>query len=256
VQNITWTDNISENVKIELLKGETYYETLVSSTPSTGSWSWTIPADQQVGIDYRIRITSVSDNAITDNSDASFKIMANVVSNLVVQNMEISNGSINCFDALNTITVAGNGSFFHVAGGSLVTFIAGMNILFLPGTYIHDNGMMHGYIAPTGPFCGTMAPSFIQVTTGEEEPVLPSNNPKILIYPNPTTGKITLEFVPENIRSGARIYIYSMNGAAILQKELPTMQKETFTLDFLPPGIYLCRILYDGKQELVKIVLQ
>jgi len=255
VQNITWTDNISENVKIELLKGETYYETLVSSTPSTGSWSWTIPADQQVGIDYRIRITSVSDNAITDNSNASFKIMANVVSNLVVQNMEISNGMNSCFDALNTITVAGNGSFFHVTGGSYVTFIAGMNILFMPGTHIYNGGMMHGYIAPTGPFCGTMAPSFINVTAGIEDPVDPITNQRILIYPNPTTGKITLEFVPENLRSGARIYLYSMNGAEVLQKDLPQMKKETFTLDFLTPGIYLCRIVYNGKQELVKIVM-
>ncbi len=255
VQNITWTDNISENVKIELLKGETYYETLVSSTPSTGSWSWTIPADQQVGIDYRIRITSVSDNAITDNSDASFKIMANVVSNLVVQNMEISNGMNSCFDALNTITVAGNGSFFHVTGGSYVTFIAGVNILFMPGTQIYNGGMMHGYIAPTGPFCGTMAPSFINVTAGNEDPVEPMTNQRILIYPNPTTGIVTLEFVPEDIHSGARIYIYSMNGSEVLQKDLPQMKKETFMLDFLTPGIYLCRIVYNGKQELVKIVM-
>ncbi len=255
VQNITWTDNISENVKIELLKGETYYETLVSSTPSTGSWSWTIPADQQVGIDYRIRITSVSDNAITDNSDASFKIMANVVSNLVVQNMEISNGMNSCFDALNTITVAGNGSFFHVIGGSYVTFIAGVNILFMPGTQIYNGGMMHGYIAPTGPFCGTMAPSFINVTAGIEDPVEPITNQRILIYPNPTTGIVTLEFVPEDIHSGARIYIYSMNGSEVLQKDLPQMKKETFMLDFLTPGIYLCRIVYNGKQELIKIVM-
>ena len=41
---LTWTDNISENVKIDLYQGDSLVQTLFASTPSDGGEIWTVPS--------------------------------------------------------------------------------------------------------------------------------------------------------------------------------------------------------------------
>ena len=74
---LTWisTGSPGADVKIELLKGNTVNLAISSSTENDGSFSWTIPPTQTLGADYRIRITSTTDVAITDSSDANFAIV-------------------------------------------------------------------------------------------------------------------------------------------------------------------------------------
>ena len=78
---ISWTSSGSPGsyVKIELLKGSTVNLVISSSTANDGSYSWTIPAAQTVGTDYKIRITSTTDPTITDSSDSSFSIAIGVL---------------------------------------------------------------------------------------------------------------------------------------------------------------------------------
>ena len=77
---ITWsyTGNPGSYVKIELLKGGVLNRTIKSSvskgTSGSGSYNWTIPSTQAGGTDYRIRVKSTSNTAITDISDADFTI--------------------------------------------------------------------------------------------------------------------------------------------------------------------------------------
>ncbi len=69
-QTITWTttgDPIS-NVKIEAQKGSSY-QLLAANAPNNGSYTWHIPADQEVRADYMIGITAVGDDRINDYSD-------------------------------------------------------------------------------------------------------------------------------------------------------------------------------------------
>ncbi|MBN1128363.1 MAG: hypothetical protein JXA71_05220, partial [Chitinispirillaceae bacterium] len=72
--SITWDDNISENVKIELIKGTAVTQTLASSVSSNGSWQWAIPATTTQAADYKIRITSVTTATLRDESNAFFSI--------------------------------------------------------------------------------------------------------------------------------------------------------------------------------------
>ena len=73
---ITWTSNDSPGsyVKIELLKAGVVTRVISSSAANTGSYSWTISSFQAAGSDYTIRITSTSNTAITDTSNANFAI--------------------------------------------------------------------------------------------------------------------------------------------------------------------------------------
>ncbi len=67
------------NVQIELLDNGTP-SVLAASVPvgsaGSGSWSWTIPASQPAGSNYRIRVTSVTTPSFTDTSNADFTISA------------------------------------------------------------------------------------------------------------------------------------------------------------------------------------
>ncbi len=46
-QTINWTDNISENVKIELFKGGVFHSLIINTTSSDGSKSWNYPESYQ-----------------------------------------------------------------------------------------------------------------------------------------------------------------------------------------------------------------
>jgi hypothetical protein len=71
VVTIRWTDNISENVGLDLYKGGVSNRTFVASTPSSGSYTWTVGqfADIAPGTDYAVRIRSTANPALFDSSD-------------------------------------------------------------------------------------------------------------------------------------------------------------------------------------------
>ncbi len=77
--NIGWSDNISENVKIDLYKGGIFQSTINSTTESNGSYSWTIPADLTAGTDYNIKIASTTNSSVYDLGDRYFTIKQGII---------------------------------------------------------------------------------------------------------------------------------------------------------------------------------
>ena len=73
-QNITWTDDLDGNVKIDLYKAGVFNLMITASTPSDGSFSWNIPAVMTTGSDYKVRITSIDDPILFDESNSNFTI--------------------------------------------------------------------------------------------------------------------------------------------------------------------------------------
>lgn len=69
IHTITWNDNLSENVSIELFKDFDSILSINSSTASNGTYSWTVPASILSDINYQIRISSTIDSNIFDYSD-------------------------------------------------------------------------------------------------------------------------------------------------------------------------------------------
>ena len=66
------------NVKLELLRSGSLAQTISSNAAvgsnGSGSFSWLVPSTTALGNGYRIRITSLSTPAVTDSSDADFRI--------------------------------------------------------------------------------------------------------------------------------------------------------------------------------------
>ncbi len=81
-RTIQWTyvGSPGSIVMIELLKGTAVDKVLSSNTTigsgGMGSFSWTVPYNQALGSDYKIRITSTANSEYTDTSDAPFSIGA------------------------------------------------------------------------------------------------------------------------------------------------------------------------------------
>lgn len=80
---ILWTDNICENVRIELWKGGVFKSVIAFSVPSNGSFNWMIPNVNMLvpGNDYKIKIMNMPNPAnltaiVFDYSDNYFSIAA------------------------------------------------------------------------------------------------------------------------------------------------------------------------------------
>lgn len=60
-QAITWNSSLITDVRIDLFRdnGSTFDSSIVSSTPSDGSYNWSIPSGQSSRSDYQIRIRDV-----------------------------------------------------------------------------------------------------------------------------------------------------------------------------------------------------
>ncbi len=78
---ILWSDNICDNVRIELWKSGVFNSVIAPSVPSNGIFSWAIPATNTLipGSDYKIKIISIIANSATvsqvyDFSDNNFSI--------------------------------------------------------------------------------------------------------------------------------------------------------------------------------------
>ncbi len=172
----------------------------------------------------------------------------------VTQNEFIGTGQSSCYNATQTINVAGGGTTFVVDNGGSVTMIAGQNIIYLPGTTVNAGGYMHGYITPNNQFCYPAPIPAIPVLTGEAETQLNSAQSLFTTYPNPTSGEFSLEIKGEIENTPIKVQIYGMHGENILNTELPGTGKYSLSLAEQPAGIYIIRVSAGGKTEMAKII--
>ena len=70
---ILWDDNLSEDVVIELYKGDALLQA-INTTPSTGAYTWEVGLALELGSDYSIKLKSSADENLFDMSDNTFTI--------------------------------------------------------------------------------------------------------------------------------------------------------------------------------------
>lgn len=78
----TYSGNVGNYVRVEVLKGGAFYKTIDSSVPigedGYGTTVWVIPYDATTGTDYKIRVTSTTNTTYQDTSNRNFSIIDNV----------------------------------------------------------------------------------------------------------------------------------------------------------------------------------
>jgi uncharacterized protein (TIGR02145 family) len=154
-----------------------------------------------------------------------------------------------CYNALQTITVAGNGNKFLVQNGGSATFIAGENIRFLTGTKVLSGGYLRGYIETSGSFCSNQSISkeLNVVIESNIEFALFQSYERLLIYPNPTSNNCVLQ-LPEILSTKEfTIKIFSIYGKQLYSKyylsEAITEDKIYLSINKLPAGFYLVKLI-------------
>ncbi len=175
--------------------------------------------------------------------------------NLNVQNVAVTDGQSNCYDATNTLTVAGSGSNVHVYSGGVANFIAGNKIVVNPGFYGHP-GSEVSFSISTGSYCGSVVP-MANVTAIEEEETniedVMALSTEIKIYPNPSTGQFNVEF--ENGQIDAEIFVFNMHGMMVYQSKCKDQNLHIIDLNHMPSGMYLIIIKTEDTVLKEKLIL-
>lgn len=87
------------------------------------------------------------------------KDTSQVPSHTNVNNIILGNGEAQCYNALQEVNVAGNGTLFRVQTGGTAIFIAGQRVSLFAGTTVEQGGSLHASITITGSYCnGPAAP--------------------------------------------------------------------------------------------------
>jgi hypothetical protein len=173
---------------------------------------------------------------------------------LEISDMQI--GDAQCFNASQTVIVAGDGNEFTVLNGGYAEIIAGHNIILKFGTKVEHGGSLYAHISTT--WCEPLQ-SMLSAINKEPVPDQPfiettTKNPLFKIYPNPTTGHFTLEITDAETSGSMSVQIFGMRGEIIQQAILSGSHKYSFDLSAMPAGIYFVRVVIGGKVEFSKVV--
>jgi hypothetical protein len=189
---------------------------------------------------------------------------SNVITMAVVASNTSVNGTIPspmslCFEALNTITVAGPAPAvpFTVSTGASAKMIAGVKISYLQGTTVQPGGYMHGYITTTNAYCGSLPPAMVSVIAGEEGiiPQQPASSHAFAIYPNPTSGVFTLQHNGDDLSGKVNVELYDMRGNSLLSASYTDERNHVFTLEDLPTGLYFLKVIAGAQVESFKLIV-
>jgi hypothetical protein len=175
----------------------------------------------------------------------------------------VTGSETTCFDAYNTITVAGSGHTVIFESGSEVTLIAGHSIQFLPGFHAFSGSYMDAHITTTASFCEPPEPIMVEAGLTEKSVTKEKIEVKdktdfvekqVKIFPNPNNGKFTIEL--SNFENPVKVSVINLTGATIYPSQLISAGIYEMNLSGIDKGIYIVRI--DDGQRLLskKIVVQ
>jgi len=168
----------------------------------------------------------------------------------------VANGQSECFDAVNTITVAGGSNTFVINAGGSATMIAGQNILLESGTMVVAGGHLYGYVTTGNQFCGGMPPSMVTVFTGNPEIPLIHGPSFFKLYPNPTNGVFNLEHRRGKLLKNIKVEVIGLHGIHVLSNKMVGESTHEFSLTGNKPGVYVVKIISDAAVETIELVLK
>ena len=179
---------------------------------------------------------------------------------------DLFQGEDQCFDATQTIVLAGGGETFIVDAETCVELIAGYNILMLKGTRVEQGGYLHARITSSdGPFCDLEEPMVASLDvhepdhTADQEPLyapdkVDADKTLFRVYPNPTTGDFTLEILSGPADSPYTIEVFGMRGEVIVRNNQLTGWQHHLSLQGHQPGLYMIRLQRGDEVGVERII--
>ena len=177
----------------------------------------------------------------------------------------LSEGAEQCYNATQTITVAGNGAQYLVESGATATLIAGENILINDGTRVMEGGSFQARITATGDYCGELSRAMTaalnaEAATGADKQKaflqtgMPEKTSFFRIYPNPATGFVFLETAGDKPDGEFRVTVSNMTGKNIFSETVHGESRHLIPLVHQSPGVYIVQVIQGERVEQFKVI--
>lgn len=175
-----------------------------------------------------------------------------VPANLTVSDTIVGSGKSACFDATDTITVAGDGKSVEFSSGSAVDLIAGKSIRLMPGFHACEGSATHAMITADSQYCYTSTRSISHPESNKsvtlKSPAVNSGKQnkekKMKVFPNPNNGIFNIEM--KNFDGPASICIINAIGEVVYQTQSANAGVIKPDLSAFNRGLYVVRVS-DGK---------
>ncbi len=186
-------------------------------------------------------------------------MIPNLAVNITLPEILIHNDESECYAATDTMIVAGNGTNFTIEPGGAAELVAGEVVHLLPGTLVEEGGYLLVRITASGDYCSIQEPfvaSFVDPPPAENTDVAPYQNQSFFkIYPNPSTGRFTLELTESVTSDDVVVEVFNLMGVLIHRKEFPGAVNYIIDLENVTPGIYMIKAMRGnelGSKKLIK----
>ena len=219
-------------------------------------------------------LSASSSEAITSGYTESYALSircikdeATVPASQQVSSTTLSSDDSDCFNATNTITVAGDGTEVIVESGAMAEFIAGQSILFRPGFHAQAGSDVHAHITEDGQYCMETSPAIVAqqqeeqgqqneekaaaVVTGTETAVeVPQT---MLVYPNPNSGVFRVKF--SQITEETQVMLFNSIGQMIFN-QTTTDPEVLIDLPGITSGMYIVKAINRNNQFDQKVIVK
>jgi hypothetical protein len=176
----------------------------------------------------------------------------------------LAEAGLYCFNALETITIAGDDDEVIVHPDVSVNFIAGQTIRFLPGFHAQQGSYVSAKITTSSDFCvANTEPLLIDAPLVIEKSIELQNNSKqqtdfirgmsVKVYPNPNSGRFIVEL--DSFENTAHMYVYNQLGALLYDARLSNIVQNEIELPLAKSGLYYIRVISDKLQFVNKIIV-
>jgi hypothetical protein len=129
----------------------------------------------------------------------------------------------------------------------------------LPGTTVNSSGKLHAFITSQCIACSALT-DFVNDSIGFNglNPLsagqVGSNGNGVSVYPNPTSGSFTLEFLNRTQQVPTVVEIYNAQGKLLFTERMPAVAKHKLSLTNEPSGLYFLRVITEMHVETIKVI--
>lgn len=178
---------------------------------------------------------------------------ANLQGDVGINNTTFLAGSDECIEAEDEIIMSNS----TVETGASLILTAGYKISILPTSHIQSGSYFLATIDQNGNYCSNYKnllnvgdpASEVQVTD-----VLVEKELLFRIYPNPTSGKFSIEFLNPDDSMLTSVEIISLLGERIMQLEHFALNGYQFDLSKCQPGLYLIKVIRGTEVQVEKLI--
>ncbi len=177
---------------------------------------------------------------------------------ITLENADVDTNSWRFYSASSNIVFAGNSNTYTVEGGinsgATVTATNDSSITLNPGFHAEAGCRFNAWI---GDGCSAPAPMLLNyqylTLMNTDEPDFIHQNREIQIYPNPSTGRFSVNFANKEVI--ADISIMNLQGVEVHKKHLKNQSKVELDISHLLCGVYI--IILQSKYQVAtgKIII-